>query len=208
METWCRRFLLTTLLVFSHTLMADNNSAIYQPDEGRIILHESDIDAQDIELGLYAGIISIQDFGTNTITGLGVSYHISEDFFFTTTMGEATLKKTSFEKLNPGFELLSEDERKYRYYNIGMGYNLFQGESFLLSHAFNSAFYLTAAAGSTRFAGDRLHTITWGFGYRVVFLDWLATHISARDHIFKSDVFAEDETFHSVELALGLSVFF
>lgn len=209
METWCRHILLTTsLLLSSLAFSAEEVDAVYQPDEDRIILHEADIDAQDIELGVYGGIISVQDFGTNSVTGVRFAYHISEDFFLQASYAETTLGKTSFEKLNPGFTLLSDDEREYNYYNIGLGYNLFQGESFFSSHAFNSAFYFALGVGSTTFADDKHHTLSWGFGYRIIFLDWLAMHIEAKDHIFESDIFAQDEQFQNVELSTGLTVFF
>ncbi|HEY9034571.1 MAG TPA: outer membrane beta-barrel domain-containing protein [Pseudomonadales bacterium] len=185
-----------------------DSSNIYQPDGERIIVHEADINALDVQLGIYAGLLSVQDFGSSTVSGIAAAFHVSEDFFLHASLGQSRLKKTSFEKLNPGFSLLSDDDRDYRYYTLGIGYNLFQGESFIASHAFNSAFYLTLAAGSTRFAGDQHHSLIWGFGYRIIWLDWLASHIEARDHVFDSDVFADDERFHSVELTTGLSVFF
>lgn len=208
METGYWRLFLTAVLMLASLPALAADDAIYQPDEERIILHESAIQAFDIELGFYGGVINVQDFGSSSLLGLRAAYHVSEDVFLQFNYAEARLDKTSFEKLNPGFNLLNDDEREYHYYNIGIGYNLFQGESFFLSHAFNSAFYITAAAGATKFAGDTQHTFSFGFGYRIVFLDWLAMHIEARDHLFESDIFADDELFQSVELSTGLTFFF
>ena len=182
---------------------------IYQPDENRLFLHEADIDAHDFELGLYIGIISIQDFGANTLYGTRFAYHISENYFVEINAAVSTIQETSFEKLT-GTSLGQGDDRDYSYYDIVMGYNLFQGESFFgANHAFNSSFFLTASIGSPTFASDSYHTIALGFGYKVVFLDWLSIDLGARDHLFKSDIFAQkDELFHSIELHSGINFIF
>ena len=210
METWHQPILLTLCLFFSTALEAATESApeIYQPDEDRIVLHEADINANDFEIGTYFGLIAIQDFGTNSLIGLTMSYHISENYFVTANIADSTIRETSFQKLTN--ISITEGNRDYAYYDLGMGYNLFQGESFFgQNHAFNSSFYITAAVGSTKFASDSYHTLAFGFGYKVVFLDWLSVQLGAKDRLFRSDIFAEkDELFHNIELHTGINIIF
>lgn len=210
METWYQRlFLGLNLCLLAVVASAETAPDIYQPDEERIILNEADINANDFEAGLYMGMISIQDFGTNAVIGLRLAYHISENYFLEINAAQSDIAETSFEKLT-NIPVLPDDERDYTYYNIGAGYNLFQGESFFGSdHAFNSSFYLTAALGSTEFATDSYHTFSWGFGYKIVWLDWFNMNLGAKHHLFRSDIFAEkDELFNSVELHTGFNLFF
>ena len=70
-------------------------------------------------------------------------------------------------------------------YSIHFGHEImFPGESFIgRNKALNTAFYLIAGVGKTRFAGDDRFTVNFGAGMRFLPLDWLAIHIDVRDHI-------------------------
>lgn len=211
METW-RQYIFLSLLIFSsNMLLAAEQEApeIYQPDETRILLSEASIDAHDFEIGLYGGIISVQDFGSNSLYGAKLIYHISESYFTEINLAKSSIQETSFEKLTH-ISLGQGDDRDYTYYDIGMGFNLFQGESFFgKNRAFNSSFFITASIGSTQFLADSFHTLSFGFGYKVIFTDWLSVNLGAKDHLFRSDIFAEkDELFHSIELHSGINIIF
>lgn len=213
METWHQRFFLSLLILFfvPVSLASTNDEApqIYQPDEERIFLHEANINARDFELGIYTGLITVQDFGSDNVVGLKLNYHVSEYFFAQVNAGQSSIKETSFEKLT-NIRLGDNDKRDYNYYNIGLGYNLFQGESFFGDDtAFNSSFSLTAALGSSKFLGDSYHTVTLGFAYKVIFLDWLSVDLGVNDHLFRSDIFTDsDALFHNVEIYTGINYIF
>lgn len=228
MESRVRIFLLTTVLLFSAAVAysaeetkpseASPESApkeiiqqdpVIEPSVQRREVKEADIDTENFELGLFIGFLSIEDFGTNAVYGMRLDYHITEDFFLEGTIGFSEAGTTSFERIGANPPLLSDDERQYTYYNVAIGYNLLPGEAFVgRNTAFNTALYLIAGAGNTKFAGDNRFTISWGAGYRIIATDWLAVHMDFRDHIFNLDITGEDKNVHNLEATLGLTFFF
>ena len=167
------------------------------------------IDTEDFEIGVFGGIMQLEDFGSDTATSLRVAYHVTEDFFVEANYGQTTLGETSFEALSGGSPLLTDEERDMTYYNVAVGYNLFPGEAFIGSRwAFKGSLYVVGGAGSTEFGGDDVFTINAGVGYRFVATDWLALHVSVRDHYFESDLLGTMEGKHNIEFSGGLTLFF
>ena len=181
---------------------------VIQPAVKRREVSQDDIDTENFELGLFFGVISIEDFGSNAVYGIRLDYHISEDFFIEGAIDMSKGGKSSAETFT-GSNILTDDQRDYYYYTVGFGYNLLPGEAFIgRNKAFNTALYLYAGAGATEFAGDSRFTITWGAGYRIVTTDWLAVHMDFRDHIYAIDVTGEDKNVNNFEATLGLTFFF
>ncbi|MCZ6618107.1 MAG: outer membrane beta-barrel domain-containing protein [Gammaproteobacteria bacterium] len=167
------------------------------------------LDKENFEFGLLGGMMSVEDFGSNTVVGARVAYHVTEDFFVEGQYGKTTLGETSFERLSGGAQILSDDERDMTYYNVSVGYNIFPGESFLgRGLAFKGSMYVVAGVGSTNFGGDDLFTINAGVGYRLIAKDWLAFHIDVRDHVFETDLLGAQETKHNIEFSGGVTLFF
>lgn len=167
------------------------------------------IDSEDWEIGVLAGVMSVEDFGSNSLFGVRLAYHVTEDLFVEGSFARTKLGRTSFERLSGGAELLTDDERDMTYYDVSVGYNLFPGESFLGSGlAFKGGLYLIAGAGSSEFGGDDRFTVSGGFGYRLIATDWLALRLDVRDHVFESDLLGSDQTRHNLEFSGGLTVFF
>lgn len=167
------------------------------------------IDSENWEIGVYGGLMSVEDFGTNGVVGVRLAYHVTEDLFVEGVYGRTKLGETSFERLSGGARILTDDERRMTYYNVSVGYNLFPGESFLTRRlAFRGGLYLIAGAGSTEFGGDDRFTINAGLGYRLAMTDWLAFHVDVRDHVFKSDLLGSEQTLHNIEFTGGLTAFF
>ena len=180
-----------------------------EPAMERRQLDEALIDTEDFEVGAFAGLMSIQDFGVNAVIGARMAYHVTERFFLEAAYGQTEADKTSYERLSGSVELLSGDERTLTYYNVSLGYNLFPGEVFVTrSRTYNTDLYLIAGIGSTRFAGDDRFTLNGGLGYRVLLADWLAVHLDVRDHVFDVDLLGEETTNHNLELHGGMTVFF
>jgi outer membrane beta-barrel protein len=171
---------------------------------------EAKMDDEFFEVGLYAGMLTIDNFGSEFMYGVNAAFHATEDFFLQINYGTATAGETSFEELSgENIRLLTNSERDYTYYNLMLGYNIFPGEVFMTSNlTFNSAFYFAAGVGNTEFGGEDNFTTTLGTGYRIVLRDWLTWHIDFRDHIFQSDVLNKSETTHNVELSSGVTIFF
>lgn len=182
---------------------------VIQPELERQAINEARIDTEDWEVGGYAGLMSIEDFGVNTIIGARLAYHINRDFFIEGAYGKSQADRTSYEMLSGSVDLLTDDERDLTYYNVSLGYNLFPGEVFVRhKYAFNSDLYLIGGIGSTEFGGDDHYTVNFGAGYRFVATDWLAVHFDFRDHLFESDLLGTAKTTHNFEASAGLTVFF
>ncbi len=207
-------FLASVLLIVSlmpGTARAETDTPIQviNPSLEREPVKPARIDTENFELGVYVGTLSIEDFGTSTVTGARLAYHFSEDFFAEAVYGQATAGDTSFERLSGSVQLLTDAERDLSYYNISFGFNILPGEAFVGSgRAFYTALYLVAGTGSTKFGGDKRHTLNMGFGYRFIFNDWLAGHLDARDHIFDIDLLGSNKTSHNLEVSTGLTLFF
>jgi len=104
---------------------------------------------------------------------------------------------------------LTLSQLQFRYYSLGFGWNVLPGEVFVGGQrAYNSAMYLTAGAGATRFAGNDRFTVTLGAGARVLLKDWLAAHFDIRDHIIRVDVVGKNKQTHNFEATVSLTAFF
>lgn len=182
---------------------------VVQPQLERRAVKENRIDTEDFEVGLFAGVMSVEDFGTNSVFGMRLAYHVTEDIFVEAAYGMTDAGLTSYERLGGAVTVLTDDEREYSYYNLSLGYNLLPGESFIgSSRAFSSDMYLIGGIGATEFAGDNRFTWNFGAGYRLLLNDWLALHADVRDHMFDIDVLGEDKTAHNIEIHAGATVFF
>jgi outer membrane beta-barrel protein len=186
-----------------------HSEPVIQPEIERREVREVEIDDEDFEIGLYVGFLSIEDFGTDRVLGARLAYHVTEGLFMEAAYGRSEAGETSFESLSGSTKLLSDEDRNYTYYNLSLGYNLFPGQVYISdSRTFSSQFYLIAGIGNTSFAGSDEYTVNVGAGYRLLLTDWLALHLDARDHMFKSDLLGEEKTTHNLEYSTGLTLFF
>ena len=188
---------------------AEAPEQVIEPEVERREIKRPRIDTEDFELGGYAGLMSVEDFGVNPVVGATLAYHFSESLFVEAAIGRTDTDQTSFERLSGAAELLTDDEREFTYYNASVGWNLFPGEAFFgRNRAFNQSFYLIGGLGSTRFGGDDLFTVNVGAGYRLLFNDIFALRIDFRDHVFDSDLLGESQTVHNLTGHLGFTFFF
>ena len=187
---------------------AQESEQVVRPELERREVKEADIDTEDFEIGAFAGVMSVEDFGTNLVYGARLGYHVTEYVFVEASYGRTDTDETSAERFG-GFQILQDSDRTLDYYNLSFGFNLLPGEAFVGSRwAFTSDFYLIGGVGSTNFAGDDLFTWNIGFGYRVLVNDWLALRADARDHVFDVDLLGESNTTHNLEFTGGVSIFF
>ena len=116
MENWFRRFLLTSLISLSmiagsavQAEDADPTAAeeaelqpVIQPEVERTEFKEARIDTEDFEITAFAGLLSIEDFGSNLVYGARLGYHVTEDLFVEGTIGQSKAGETSYDVLaNP-----------------------------------------------------------------------------------------------------------
>jgi len=182
---------------------------VIQPEVARREFSESLIDTEDFEVSIMFGLLSIEDFGANSVIGARLAYHITEDLFAETTIAQSKAGETSFEILSGGSPLLTSEERKLTYYDLSLGFNLLPGEAFLTGNiTYNTTLYIVLGMGNTEFAGAERFTLNYGFGYRFLASDYFSIKVDARDHVFNMDVLGVDEVTHNLEFTLGLSLFF
>lgn len=199
----------TAISSVSYAQDDDVLEAIITPDLERREIKESDLDTEDFEVGLYFGVINIEDFGSNDVVGVRFAYHVSEDFFIEAAYAESSLSETSFERLSGDIQLLTDDQRDVSYYNLSVGYNFLPGEVFLGSkRALNTNFYLIAGIGSTEFADEEQFTYNVGAGLNVFPTDWLSIRLDFRDYIFEHDIFGETVSTNNLEATLGFNIYF
>lgn len=220
MESRVQRILLTATLVGAFlsapVFAADDKEKkddgelgkIITPDIERRHIKEADLDSEDFEVGLYYGILSVEDFGSNPVAGATFSYHITEDFFAQANYATSKTQKTSYELLSGGVELLTEDQRDLSYYNISLGYNLLPGQVYIYKWHFNTGVYFVAGAGNTRFAEKNYFTYNLGAGFKFYATDWLMVDLSMRDYAFEHELFGVAKKTNNLESRLGISLFF
>src|SRR6187551_1119741 len=70
---------------------------VIEPTVERRKVRVNRIDSENIEVGGYYGALSIEDFGTNPVTGLRAAFHVTEDLFLEANFGRSKAGRTSFE---------------------------------------------------------------------------------------------------------------
>jgi outer membrane beta-barrel protein len=201
----------TTATDTSATTASDDAAPprVIEPQVERRQVKVPKIRSSNVELGLFYGALSIEDFGSNPDYGVTAAYHITEDFFFQGEAGRSRGGRTSFETLSGNIQLLTEAERRFTYYDLSLGYNFLPGEAFIgRGVAMTSAFYLLGGFGATDFAGDTKFTVNFGAGYRVVPTDWLALHVTVQDHVFQTSLLGVTKLTNNIEARMGATVFF
>ena len=164
--------------------------------------------SNDFAVGLYAGTYATQNFGAAAVSGLRLSYHVTEDFFVDATLGRSKVSDENFRQVLPGGIFVNRSET-LSYYAISAGYNVLPGEVFFgRNHAKATQGYILAGVGSTDFAGQKRQTFHAGFGLRLIVADWFSVQADVRDHIFTLDLLGRRQSTQNIEVTAGLTLFF
>lgn len=170
-------------------------------------VHIPKIRANDVEIGAFVGIFSVQNFGAKPSAGLRLGYHVTEDFFLEGTYGRSKVSDQSYRQL--GVPIFTNEEIPLSYYYLSVGCNLFPGEVFLgKDRAMTSAVYLVGGVGNVKFNSESHTAYNFGIGIRVLPVDWLSMRFEMRDQIFSSDLLGKNELKHNFEMTLGLAAYF
>jgi outer membrane beta-barrel protein len=165
--------------------------------------------SKDIEVGVFGGMYSTENFGASGVYGLRLGYHITEDFFVQINLAQTKVSDENFRQLLPGGGIFPQPEEKLTYYNVTAGWNVLPGEIFIGGNrAKATSLYLLAGIGSTKLAERRNSTLNFGVGFRALLADRAAAHIELRDHVFSIDLLGPRESTHNLELTAGFSWFF
>lgn len=164
--------------------------------------------SNDFELGAFVGTYSTQNFGSSTVGGLRLGYHITEDFFAEAVVAQTQVSDTNYRQILPGGIFATELEN-LNYYNLSVGYNVLPGEVFFgTKRAWPFSLYVIGGVGSTSFNQQRRSTFNFGSGLRVFFNDSFSVQIDARDHIFSLDLLGKNQTTQNLEFTIGLTAAF
>ena len=164
--------------------------------------------SNDFAVGLYAGTYATQNFGAAAVSGLRLSYHVTEDIFVDATLGRTKVSDQNFRQILPGGIFVNRSE-KLSYYAVSAGYNVLPGEVFFgRNFAKATQGYILAGIGSTDFAGQKRQTLHAGFGLRLIVADWFSVQADVRDHIFTLDLLGRRQSTQNLEVTAGLTLFF
>lgn len=214
METRFQRVFLVSLMLgilptFSATVLAFNVDDMVPTEIERRDVLENILDSENFELGAQIGLLSIEDFESNLWVSGHFAYHINEYFYAKALYGFSKAGTSSFEKLVNVPPLLTNKQRKLKYYGLNIGYNLLPGEVFLSKDiALNSMFSIELGGGSTEFAGNNQFTINLTANYRLFLTDWLTWDIAMSDYIFDTSVTGENKTTHNLNFTTGIAFYF
>jgi len=165
------------------------------------------VDRRDLALGVWSGFISIEDFGVNSISGARIAYQVSESLFFESRYAQSKAGESSFETISD-IQLLTDEDRKLKFYDLGIGYRI-AGQSFITrKRTLTSNFYLVGSMGNTQFAGSDELTTTFGAGFNVLLNDWLQLSLEGREHLWSSDVLGTEKNTQNLVFSVGVSTFF
>lgn len=184
------------------------NEQVIVPQVDRRNVKVPKFPSKDFELGLFTGTYGTESFGSSSVSGLRLGYHITEDFFVEGVYARTKVSDENYRQILPGGIFPSGSET-LSYYNVSVGWNALPGEIFIWRNtAKASALYLIGGIGNTKFLEQRKQTINYGVGSRVLFADWFALQIDVRDHMFTYDLLGRRKSTHNIEFTLGTTFFF
>lgn len=180
---------------------------VIDPEVDRRQVTVPKIDTENWEVGLYVGVLSVEDFGSNAVYGARAAYHVSEDFFLEGAYESSEVSDSSFR--NIGLPIFPNENEDLTYYSFSLGYNFLPGEVFVgTKWAMTSSMYFIFGVGNTEFIDEDELTYSLGFGLRVLANDKFSLRLEAKDNIFQSDLLGTNEYKNNMEFNLGFGVFF
>ena len=167
------------------------------------------IDNEYFEVGVYTGLINLQDFSSEFAYGANVSFKATEDFFLQFNYLRADVALSSFEKQSAVGQYFDGDDRTYSHYDLLLGFNILQGEFFFREGKANlSTLYLVGGVGDTKFGEEASFTYTLGAGYEVSFSRRFVMRFDYRNFIYNSNLIDQDNTTRNGLLSVGLGYLF
>lgn len=180
---------------------------IIEPDSELTEARPAAIDSERFEWGFYTGSLSVEDFGTDLVSGLEFSYHLGRDWLLQLTYGRASIDEASFE--SPQRQFLADSDRDFEYLTLSAGYRLVHGRSFFGARSkFDSDIYLLAGPERVNFAGNEEVGLNFGLSYRIVFTDWLTTNVDMREHLFERSFIGDSKQTLNTEFRIGINALF
>lgn len=176
---------------------------IVKPDAEQDIIKDSDIRNVSMNIGIYAGLISYENFNSNYLAAIYVSYPFDEKIFVEAEFGVSGINDTEYR--NIGLPLLTEEESDVQFYTVLIGYNLLPGEVYWSrTKTLISRFYLIGGIGSVSFDDKDTVSVHLGAGFKMELDDNKSVRFEARDRLFDSDILGTDKLSNNTEFHLGI----
>jgi outer membrane beta-barrel protein len=206
-----RNLMLLTGMCFSFNALSQNSKdsvVIIEPEKTVTNVQAAAIDKEHFELGFYLGSVSVEEFNTNLVTGLSLTYHINSNWLTQAQYAVSKVQRAAFEDTS-GFVFLSEDDLNYEYLRIMGGYKIIDGRSFLgKRHKYNSAVYFLAGISDLDFAGSRNQGLALGLSYRTVITDWLTMNLDINNTTVNLKLFNDEKKANNTEMTIGVNALF
>ena len=165
------------------------------------------IDAQDFDVSLFMGFLSIEDFGSSPVGGVKLSYNVTEDLFMQAAFAVSEVSDTSYRRF--GLNVFPEETTSLSYYTLSVGYHLFPGELFKGENfAMPGSVYVKGGVGSTSFADEDHFTVSLGLGMRLLLSKSFSLGVEMQDHIFENDILGENKLTNNLELSIAAGFYF
>lgn len=162
------------------------------------------IDSELFEIGAYVGSLSVEDFGSDVVSGIELNYHLAADWMLQLNYGKASIDRAAFESEQR--EFLADSDRYFEYVSAAAGFRLLRGRAFLGSrHKYNSDIYFFAGPERVSFAGNKERGLVFALSYRLVLADWLTANIDVHEHVFERTFIGESKHTLNTEFRVGLS---
>lgn len=168
----------------------------------------SHLNNEALEVGLFTGVINIDNFGSEWVAGISGTFHATEDFFLQYNYLQTDVGLSSFEKSQGSY--FSGSDRRFSHYDLLVGYNIFQAEVYPRPGVANwSALYVVGGVGETSFGDEDAFTFTYGIGYQVALLREVILRVDYRNHSYDSSlVRGAEKTTQNTQFSVGLSYLF
>lgn len=193
------------LTAFILLLLSFNAHAfdIVKPDTEQEIIKDSDIRNVSMSVGFYAGIISYENFNSDYLAALYLSYPFNEKVFVEAEFGVSAINDSEYRAI--GLPLFDNEESDATFYTVLIGYNLLPGEVYWSqTKTLITSFYLIGGIGSITFDEQDTVTINLGAGFKMQLDDNMSLRFEARDRVFDTDTLGTDKLSNNVEFHLGI----
>lgn len=203
--------LMVILLIPATVQAADTAEEVVEqvvvPEVYRRDVKAPKIEGQNIDVSVFLGYLSIEDFGSNPVGGIRLTYNITENIFMQAAYAVSEVEDSSFR--NFGLNVFAEETESLSYYELSAGYRLLPGELFRgKRYAMPGSVYLKGGVGSTTFAGEDHFTATLGFGMNVLVRHNLSLGVEMQDHLFENDILGDNSVTNNLEFSLSAGIYF
>ncbi len=167
-----------------------------------------DVSSQTFELGVFAGAMTVEDFGADLAQGFRLTVHANEFLFIDMMSLSGKISDKGY--ASQGIFLFGSGREKTVSQNsVLVGFNVFPGEVFFGNRrAFISSTYFVAGAGEVSMLQNDFPALVLGMGLSLRPNNWSAFRFESLLTEYESDLLGFKKFAHNIYLGVGASVLF